>query len=229
MSSQRWGCAVLALIVLGFSGHAMAAAADADALTAAARAGNWNKVRSLVAGGLKPEDVNSSDSDGTRPLHWAVRADELEVAAMLLKAGGDANAQNRLGVKPVSLAAANGNGAMLRRLFDHGANPNHIESTGETLLMAATRSGSADAVRAILDRNVNPNTAGPQLQLTALMIAAEMGFTDVVRALLERKADIHARSRTGAAPSRKMPCAGQTGCGSHGALMVTAKKSSRFG
>jgi ankyrin repeat protein len=184
MSTQRRGCAALALIVLGFSGPALAAADDAAALTAAARAGNWDKVLSLVAVGTKQEDVNGSDGDGTRPLHWAVRADELEVAATLLKAGADVNARNRLGVTPVSLAAANGNGAMLRRLFDHGANPNHVEGTGETLLMTATRSGSVDAVRAILDRNVNPNAAGPQLQLTALMIAAGMGSTDVVRALI---------------------------------------------
>jgi ankyrin repeat protein len=52
------------------------------------------------------------------------------------------------------------------------------------------------------------------------MMASEAGSADVVRALLERKADIHARSRTGAAPARKMPCAGQTGCGSHGVGIV---------
>jgi len=194
----------------------LAAVAEPVALSDAARAGNWATVRSLIAAGVKGDGVNSSDTDGTRPLHWAVRADELEIADLLLKAGADATAQNRLGLTALNLAAINGNGAMIRKLLDHGANVNEVEKTGETILMVATRSGSADAVRAILERKVNPNTAEPQLQTTALMMAAEAGFTESVRALLEYKADIQARSRTGAQQARKMPCAGQTGCGSHG-------------
>jgi ankyrin repeat protein len=200
--------------------QAFGAAGDATALSDAARVGNWAKVRTLVAGGLKGEDVNGSDKDGTRPLHWAVRADELEVADLLLKAGADATAQNRLGLTAIFLAATNGNGPMLRKLLDHGANPNQVEKTGETILMVATRSGNADAVRAILERKVDPNVTEAQLQLTALMIAAENGFTDSVRLLLENKADINMRSRTGATPAKKMPCAGQTGCGSHGVGIV---------
>jgi len=52
------------------------------------------------------------------------------------------------------------------------------------------------------------------------MIAAEAGFADEVRVLLQYKADINLRSRTGAQPARKMPCAGQSGCGSHGVGIV---------
>jgi ankyrin repeat protein len=63
------------------------------------------------------------DNDGTRPLHWAVRADELEIADLLLKAGADATAQNRLGLTALNLAATNGNGAMIRKLLDHGRTP----------------------------------------------------------------------------------------------------------
>jgi len=192
------------------------AAGVEPALSDAARTGNWETVRSLIATGTKGAIVNAPDSDGTRPLHWAVRADELEIADLLLKAGADATAQNRLGLTALNLAATNGNGAMIRKLLDHGANANEVEKSGETILMVATRSGNADAVRAILERGVNPNTTEPQLQTTALMMAAEAGYTDSVRALLEYKADINTRSRTGAAPARKMPCAGQTGCGSHG-------------
>jgi len=195
---------------------AFAAGPEPAALSDAARAGNWETVKTLVKSGLKGDGINVSDTDGTRPLHWAVRADELEIADLLLKAGADATAQNRLGLTALNLAAENGNGAMIRKLLDHGANANEIEKTGETILMVATRSGSADAVRALLERGVNPNTAETQLQTTALMMAAEAGYTESVRALLEYKADILARSRTGAAPARKMPCAGQTGCGSHG-------------
>jgi ankyrin repeat protein len=204
------------LVAVAFPSKGLSAGVEPVALSDAARTGNWETVRSLIASGAKGDVVNAPDKDGTRPLHWAARADELEIADLLLKAGADATAQNRLGLTAINLAAVNGNGPMIRKLLDHGANANEVEKTGETILMVATRSGSADAVRAILERGVNPNTTEPQLQTTALMMAAEAGYTDSVRVLLEYKADINARSRTGAAPARKMPCAGQTGCGSHG-------------
>jgi ankyrin repeat protein len=105
-------------------------------------AGNWETVKSLVKAGLKSDGINISDKDGTRPLHWAVRADELEIADLLLKAGADATAQNRLGLTALNLAAANGNGAMMRKLLDHGADANEVEKTGETILMVATRSAA---------------------------------------------------------------------------------------
>jgi ankyrin repeat protein len=196
------------------------ATADAAAVSDAARTGNWERVRALVAGGLTDEDVNAADSDGTRPLHWAVRADELEVADLLLKAGADASARNRLGLTALYLAAVNGNAPMIRRLLDHGADPHQVGRTGETILMVATRSGDAGAVRVLLERGANPNVTEPQLQLSALMIAAEAGATGAVRALLEHNADIHSRSRAGAVPSRRMPCVGRTGCGSHGLGIV---------
>ena len=128
----------------------LAAGAEPVALSDAARTGNWETVRSLIANGLKGDGVNAPDKDGTSPLHWAVRADELEIADLLLKAGADATAQNRLGLTALNLAATNGNGAMIRKLLDHGANASEVEKTGETILMVATRSGNVDAVRAIL-------------------------------------------------------------------------------
>ena len=210
----------LAGLVAGRAAPAHGATPDAVALSEAATAGNWVRVRALVASGLKGEDVNALDRDGTRPLHWAVRADEAEVVELLLKAGADAAARNRLGLTPLYLAATNGNGRIVRALLDRGADPHQVERSGETILMVATRSGNADAIRALLERGANPNATEPQLQLTALMIAADAGATDAVRVLLEHKAAIHPRSRAGSAPARKMPCKGQTGCGSHGAGIV---------
>jgi ankyrin repeat protein len=80
-------------------------------------------------------------------LHWAIRANEAEIAELLLLSGADAKAADRLGVTPLFLAAMNGNGAIMRKLLDAGANANQIENTGETVLMVAIRTGDADAVR----------------------------------------------------------------------------------
>src|SRR6478672_13439963 len=150
--SYSWLALLVVLIVaVSAPSWGLAAAGEPAGISDAARSGNWDAVRSLIAKGLRDDGVNSADKDGTRPLHWAVRADELEVTDLLLRAGADATAPNRLGLTPIYLAAANGNGAIIRKLLEHGANANQVEKTGETILMVATRSGNADAVKAILD------------------------------------------------------------------------------
>jgi uncharacterized protein len=195
------------------------AGAKGDArLVDAARVGDWNTVRSLIAENRAA--VNSVDADGTSPLHWAIRANESEIADLLIRAGADAKTQNRLGITPLYLAAMNGNGVIIRKLLDAGANANQIERTGETILMVATRSGDTDAVRALLEHGANPNIAEPQLQLTALMLAAEAGYTDIVSALIKQGADIQVRTRTGATPAPKLPCVDRSGCGSHGVGII---------
>jgi ankyrin repeat protein len=203
-----------------FSALVLTAAGTDTALVDAARTANWTLVRSLLAKGLRGETVNAPDNDGTRPLHWAVRADELEIAELLLRAGADAKAENRLGVTPLYLAAMNGNAAMMRKLLDAGADANQIDRTGETVLMVATRTGDLKSVRALLDHGAKANAVDPQLQATALMLAAEAGYTDIVQALIERDADVHARTRTGTTPAPKLPCIDKTGCGSHGVGIV---------
>jgi ankyrin repeat protein len=175
-------------------------------------------VRSLVA--ANKATVNSADADGTQALHWAIRANETEIAELLLRSGADAKAADRLGVTPLFLAAMNGNGAIMRKLLVAGANANQIEKTGETVLMVAIRTGDADAVRALLEHGANPNTAEPQLQLTPLMVAAEAGHTKIVASLIKSGADIQVRTRTGATPARRLPCVAESGCGSHGVGIV---------
>src|SRR5438552_1836238 len=99
MSIQRviGGCSVLALML---SAHTLVAASS-DVADAAMN-GNKDAVRSLL---LKKADVNAPQVDGTTALHWAVRADDLETADMLIRAGANASTANREGVTPMRLAA----------------------------------------------------------------------------------------------------------------------------
>jgi len=210
-----------ALILMLATGSGWAAGPGDAALIDAARAANWSSVRLLLSKGLQREAVNATDSDGSTALHWAVRADELEVASQLIRAGADANAENRLGVTPLYLAAQNGNAAMIQKLLAAGAKADQVDrATGESILMVVIRAGSTDSVRALLSSGANPNLAEPQLRVTPLMLAAESGNADIVRALLGRGADVHARTRTGATPAPKLPCIDQAGCGSHGVGII---------
>src|SRR6185503_1736131 len=78
-------------------------------------------VRSLIA---RKVDVNVPGTDGTPALQWVVRADDVDLAQAMLKAGADPKQPNRYGVLPIALAAANGNAAMIRVLADAGADVN---------------------------------------------------------------------------------------------------------
>ena len=96
-------CATVLLTVTNLN------AASSDIADAVMK-GNKEAVRSLLA---RKVDVNAPQIDGTTPLHWAVLADDVETAELLIRAGAKVSAANREGVMPMQLAALNGNAAMI--------------------------------------------------------------------------------------------------------------------
>lgn len=166
-------------------------------LSKAIQAGDQVTVDALLA---EPSEVQARDTDGTTPLHWAVRADDLALSTRLVDAGADAGAANRYGVTPLSLAAVNGDAAMIAMLLDAGADPNAAVSRGQTVLMTAARTGHVDAVRVLLDHGADLNARETQLGETALMWAASENHADVVELLAERGADVNVRSATAEFP-----------------------------
>src|SRR5579883_1450225 len=75
------------------------------------------------------------EADGTTPLHWAVRSNDMQTVDKLLRSGADPKAADRYGVTPLYLACVNGDAAMIRKLLDAGADPNSKDPAGETALM----------------------------------------------------------------------------------------------
>jgi ankyrin repeat protein len=139
-------------------------------------------------------DGRVADPDGTTPLHWAVRHDDLVAAEALIKAGADVKAANRYGVTPIAIAAMNGNAAMIRKLLDAGVDPNSANPGGETALMTAARVGKVDAVKLLLDRGANVNARDTEHGQTALMWAVLENHVDMLELLLARGADINAHT-----------------------------------
>ena len=92
---------------------------ETDALLRAARAGNADTVRTLLA---SPNvDVNGVDEHGNTPLIEAARFGHDEVVTALLIAKADVKTKNGEGKTALMLAAENGHDATVRMLTQAGA------------------------------------------------------------------------------------------------------------
>ena len=157
-------------------------AASKSPLADAAEKSDRATIRKLLK---QQVDVNASQADGMTALHWAAHLDDLETAKLLVSA--NANATNRYGVTPLSLACQNGGTAMVELLLAQGADPNTTRR-GETVLMTAARTGKVGPVKALLSRGAIVDAKERRGQ-TALMWAAADGHAEVVELLLQAGAD----------------------------------------
>ena len=181
------------LLVLVLAAAGPAAAAD-ERLVEAVLSGDYTAARALVAAGA---DVHTPQADGTTPLHWAARGNQVDITDLLLRAGADANAANRYGMTPLSLACTNGSPESVALLLDAGADPDLSTPEGETPLMTAARTGNPDVVRLLLAGGADVDEAEAWRGQTALMWAAAEGNAAAARVLIEAGADVAARSTRG--------------------------------
>src|SRR5262249_58822044 len=98
---------------------------------------------------------------------------------------------------PVTLAAANGDAALIGRLLAGGGSARSARWNGETAAMIGAGAGSLDVVRALVQHGADLNAAEPRGGQTALMWAAAEGHSDVVAGLVEMGAKVNAATRTG--------------------------------
>jgi uncharacterized protein len=138
--------------------------------------------------------VNAADPDGMTPLHWAVRADDLETSLLLLHAGADAKATTRDGITPLWLAVMNRDVEMTNALLKAGADPNVALPGGETILMTAARVGNAKLAEALIEFGAKVGVAGPSFGETALMVAAAENQAGVIEVLAKHGGEVNGRS-----------------------------------
>jgi ankyrin repeat protein len=114
---------------------------------------------------------------------------------LLLKVGARANATNRYGVTPLSVAATNGRAEPIEMLLAAGADPNSASPDGETALMTAARTGDPRALNVLLSHGADVNSRERWQGQTALMWAAAENHADAVKLLLAHGAEVDARSK----------------------------------
>jgi ankyrin repeat protein len=139
-------------------------------------------------------DVNVAEPDGPQP-YWAARRNDLDTAALLIRAGANVKAANRFGVTPLALASTTGSAAMIELLLKAGADPNSTSAEGEPALMTAALTGRVDVLQTLLSHGAKVDAKESWKGQTALMWAASEGHTAAVRALIKAGADINAREK----------------------------------
>ena len=142
----------------------------------------------------KRVDPNIAEADGTTPLHWATRNNDLVLMDRLIRAGAKANTANRYGVTPIYLACVNGSAGAVTRLLKAGVSPDTTGEFGETALMTCARTGKVDAAKALVEAGASIDAVESWRGQTALMWAAANGHADMVRYLAKAGAAVDARS-----------------------------------
>ncbi len=177
---------LLAALLLLATAAVSPAAASSSPLADAARDGDVERVRMLIAQRAR---VNAAQGDGMTALHWAAFNDDLEIARLLLAADANVMARTRVGaITPLWLAASNGNAEMLDRLLTTEADVNIPTATGATPLMAAAMAGNVEAIDVLVDHGAWVNARETENGQTPLMFAAWENRPDAIRALVRHGA-----------------------------------------
>lgn len=153
------------------------------------------EVTALLAAGTDPNAL-AEGCRGLTLLQLAARKGQLRAVQVLLQAGADVNAAERLGRTALHLAARRGHAAVVACLVAAGAavgmqasvpparpgTPEH----GFTPLHLAAISGCTSTVRALLEAGADAlQVDGDVLELTPLHVAAEHGQAAALSALLK--------------------------------------------
>jgi len=125
----------------------------------------------------QPQSVYERDDQGFTPLHHAAAAGRKDNAELLLAAGAEINAADRIGLHPLEWAAFAGRLPVVEFLVEKGG------ADLDTALFLAAQQGQNNIVRFLLEHGASPD-AHYNGTVTALHVAARQGNTELARLLL---------------------------------------------
>jgi ankyrin repeat protein len=159
MRRWLWGWGVIGAVLLGAS--APVARADFNPfaefyknIPRAAQANDVGKIRELLASGYSPNQTD--ENGGTTGMHVAASTGNLQIIAILYKAGADFNQKDNVGSTPLDYAAEHDQLEAVKLLLDIKARVNDENKNGMTALMFAAKTGNVEMLRLLLARGANP-------------------------------------------------------------------------
>lgn len=207
MAKSRPGATALLIVLVAILlvyGAGRYRASASQQLIDAAKAGDTATVRALIH---RFADPNGKDREGATPLAEAIRADHLDTADALVKAGANPDVQllHAGNQTALTVALSRGNVLLARDLLARGAAVNPHGSSPLSAALAHMAPGSGDSPEMeqleqdLLRRGASVNPGG-LLVAPPIVAAAATGRTDLVEDLLKRGADVNASGPQGVSP-----------------------------
>lgn len=190
--------AVVVIVAFGMAlltAHSVAMGDTGEAskrLVAAARAGDVDGVRRLLAQGADPNAV-----DRITPLMAAAtmfeKKQRLDIMRQLLAAGARVNDRADSGETALTFAVRFRDADAIHMLLDNGADPNIVNQNGISPLLEAMRFGASktqqlEMMQLLLTRGADPNVRGAGVG-TPLSLAVRQYSLAMVKLLLDHRAD----------------------------------------
>ncbi|MBS0582036.1 MAG: ankyrin repeat domain-containing protein, partial [Proteobacteria bacterium] len=155
--------------------------------------GRPDVVVTLLTNGADP---HCTDAEGNTPLHFAVRAAEPTVAALLCDASAPIDVVNREGYTPLAIACALGRGDLVRFLLERRADVHVAGAVPALIAAAASPDDNTEVVKLLLKRGARVDSADNHGR-APLAIAAQHDNADIAALLLKSGAAIDAADALG--------------------------------
>lgn len=125
-------------------------------LMIAATAGEFDKVRKLIAGGAA---VNVRNRFGSTALMGACAGGFEDIVKLLLDNRADVNIRSKDGTTALMAAARNGHLSIVKALLEKGATFQEPDEEGQTPLLYAVKGGRGEIVELLVGKGANVNVA----------------------------------------------------------------------
>lgn len=150
-------------------------------------------------------DLEIRNQDGETPLMNAIYEDREEIAILLMNAGANVNAQDKILNSPFLYAGAEGKLNLVKAALKHGADFNVFNRYGGSALIPAAEKGHLEVVKLLVNTPNFPINHINNLVWTALMEAIVLSdggkvHTEIVKTLIDGGADVNIPDRDGISP-----------------------------
>ena len=141
-------------------------------------------------------DINYFNFNGMTPVMHAAYNGDVEVLGVMLDAGGNIQARNRIGLSALALAAHHGHGGAVDVLIANHANVNAKDNKGVSVLMIAINSGQNDVLNKLIAKRASVDTCDNAGD-SPLILAVLKGDDSVIEILVRANAKLDATNNAG--------------------------------